>query len=255
MQRMTVTDYSIAVDAPKATGASKNSGALTIAVIADLHDGDWGEIRESLILRKPDVIAIPGDLVSTELTANCIAFLSSCASIAPTYYSFGNHENRLKADDIAKIRKTGAIPLDDDFVQVGNITIGGLSSGYRFRRVHPGGKGAAGRYSSSPEPDLSWLKMFSELPGFKVLLCHHSEYYSTYIKQTDIDVVLTGHAHGGQIRFGNQGLFAPNQGFFPKWTSGVHDNRLVISRGLANTAGWIPRLGNPPELVYVKIAD
>ena len=244
MGQMVVTDYKIEVDVSK---------PLTIAVIADLHDGNWEAIYESVGFRKPDIIAIPGDLISTTLTDNCISFLTACGSIAPTFYSMGNHETRLEAGDMVEIGKTGAVLLDDHAVKVGDITVGGLTSGYRFQREQFGQKYSAGGYSLNPEPDLNWLKVFSELSGFKVLLCHHAEYYPRYIKQTDIDLTLAGHAHGGQIRLGSQGLFAPNQGFFPKWTAGVHEERLVISRGLANTAGWIPRLGNRPELVYATI--
>ncbi len=243
MGKMVVTDYRVAADVFK---------PLTIAVIADLHDRSWEAIYESMASRNPDVIAIPGDLISTTLTDNCLSFLASCASIAPTFYSMGNHESRLGTGDIIAIRKTGGVLLDDDAVKVGDITVGGLTSGYRFQREQTG-EGAVGGYSLNPEPDLKWLKTFSELSGFKVLLCHHAEYYPMYIRQTDVDITLAGHAHGGQIRLGSQGLFAPNQGFFPKWTAGVYEKRLVISRGLANTARWIPRLGNPPELVYVTI--
>ena len=241
---MVITNYSIAENGPR---------SRTIAVIADLHDRGQEVIRKSLNSRKPSIIAIPGDLISSELTDTALSFLSACAAIAPTFYSLGNHEYHLKPEDIAKIRKTGAVLLDDTAVQVGDITVGGLTTGYRFQREQLTKERMAGLYIANPEPNLNWLMAFSELSGFKVLLCHHVEYYPKYIKQTAIDLTLAGHAHGGQIRLGNQGLFAPNQGFFPKWTSGVHDGRLVISRGLANTAAWIPRLGNPPELVYVTI--
>lgn len=241
---MVITDYRITADVPR---------TLTIALVADLHDRSWGAICESMASRNPDIIAITGDLVTSKLSGNSISFLSSCASITSTFYSLGNHEAWLDVADITEVRKTGAILLDDVAAQVGDITVGGLSSGYRFQRERHHKERAAAGYSLNPQPNLSWLKEFSELPGFKVLLCHHPEYYPQYIRQTDINITLAGHAHGGQIRLGSQGLFAPNQGFFPKWTSGVHDGRLVISRGLANTVGWIPRLGNLPELVYVTI--
>ncbi len=253
---MVVTDYRIEADYNMGDNyctAADVPKAFTIALIADLHDRSWETIFESMYSQNPNIIAITGDLVTSELTDNCISFLSACASITSTFYSLGNHETRLDTDDFTEIRKTGAILLDDAAVHIGDVTIGGLSSGYRFQREQLSKEGAAGGYSLNPEPNLSWLKMFSGLPGFKVLLCHHSEYYPRYIRQTDIHITLAGHAHGGQIRLGSRGLFAPNQGFFPKWTSGVHDDRLVISRGLANTAGRIPRFGNPTELVYVRI--
>ncbi|MDO4272352.1 MAG: hypothetical protein Q4D16_01675 [Eubacteriales bacterium] len=67
-----------------------------------------------------------------------------------------------------------------------------------------------------------------------------------------IDLVLSGHAHGGQWRIGRQGIYAPGQGWFPKLTGGVADGRMVISRGLSNTTK-IPRFFNPREIVMVEV--
>ena len=67
---------------------------------------------------------------------------------------------------------------------------------------------------------------------------------------TGFDLILSGHAHGGQIRLFGRGLFAPGQGIFPKYTSGIHGS-MIISRGLSNTGGMIPRLFNRREIVYI----
>ena len=99
-------------------------------------------------------------------------------------------------------------------------------------------------------PLLDWLDAFCAEPGFHVLLCHHPEYYPRYLRARGIELILSGHAHGGQIRLFGQGLFSPGQGIFPKLTSGVTDGRLVVSRGLANCQ-IVPRLFNPPVLVYI----
>ena len=101
------------------------------------------------------------------------------------------------------------------------------------------------------EPDIGWLEEFERQPGYRILLCHHPEYYPRFLKGRDIDLILSGHAHGGQWRIGRQGIFAPSQGLFPRLTEGVHDGRLVISRGLANRTP-VPRLNNPPEIVYIQ---
>ncbi|MBQ9157217.1 MAG: metallophosphoesterase [Eubacterium sp.] len=100
------------------------------------------------------------------------------------------------------------------------------------------------------KPDVTWLDRFCAEPAYKILLCHHPEYYPSYLRERDIDLILSGHAHGGQIRIFGQGLFAPGQGLLPKLTSGVIDHRLVISRGLANNT-IVPRLFNPEEIVYI----
>ena len=80
-----------------------------------------------------------------------------------------------------------------------------------------------------------------------VMLCSND-----YIKELNIDLTLSGHAHGGQIRILGQGLIAPGQGFFPKYTSGMYDGRLIVSRGLANNAPPIPRLFNRKELIFIE---
>ena len=103
------------------------------------------------------------------------------------------------------------------------------------------------------KPDLSWLNAVEALPEYKILLSHHPEYYTAYLQDRKINLILSGHAHGGQIRLFGHGIFAPGQGLLPKYTSGIHPN-LVISRGLSNTA-LVPRLFNPPELVYLVPAN
>ena len=85
-----------------------------------------------------------------------------------------------------------------------------------------------------------------------MLLCHHPEYYKKYLYNKDIDLIVSGHAHGGQWRIFGRGVFAPGQGLFPKYTSGVHDGRLVISKGI-KPSGRIPRIFNTPEVVIVEI--
>ena len=104
--------------------------------------------------------------------------------------------------------------------------------------------------TKTSEPDLKWLQEYQQQTAYKILLCHHPEYYQKYLKGFDINLICSGHAHGGQWRVFNHGIWAPGQGFWPKYTSGVHDGKLVISQGLSNPS-VIPRLWNPPEIVYM----
>ena len=105
-------------------------------------------------------------------------------------------------------------------------------------------------------PQLDWLDEFEQQEGFRLLLCHHPEYYPLYLRERKIGLIFSGHCHGGQWRFYSpihgetRGVFAPGQGLFPKLTSGIHDGKLVISRGLCNTS-FIPRINNPTEIVYI----
>ena len=179
--------------------------------------------------------------------ANAYAFLTQASRIAPTYYALGNHERYVNDADRAAIAATGAILLDNASATaaVGGYTlrIGGLSS-----------RGLA--------KDTAWLTEFcadpaaGATPVWKVLLCHHPEYYHKLegagVRLPALDLILSGHAHGGQMRLFGKPLFAPGQGFFPKLAGGLYDGRLIVSRGLSDTA-HTPRFNNPKELVMIDV--
>ncbi len=232
--RIDVTEYRI----------KKNiSREITVAVVADLHNKPHFErVVDILKSAPPDIITVPGDLLELKEKDNGFEFLHRASKIAPLFYTPGNHE-RLTDEDITVIKETGAVFLDNDYERFEDIIVGGLSSGCTDGGHHN---------EKTPPPDLEWLNRFSNLDGTKILLSHHPEYYPEYIKSKNIDVVISGHAHGGQWRVFGQGIYAPGQGIFPKYTAGVHDNVLVVSRGLANHT-IIPRIFNRPELVLIKL--
>lgn len=258
---------------------------LMIAIVADLHARDGTQVIQSLKKMRPDVITIPGDLVQKKrpqehgkiidipiviYQKNVIPFLTCCAEIAPTFLSLGNHEAVLDEDDLSLIKSTGVIILDNTFQRFNlDIVIGGLSAGHviNYRTYKTSWIREHGRTERYPsrnnkempkrfDVDVEWLSLFERQNGFKILLNHHPEYWrlrEPYLSCKKIDLVLSGHAHGGQIRFLGKGLYAPGQGFFPKYTKGIYDDRLVVSTGLANTSSIIPRLFNPKEIVYVRL--
>ena len=240
---MTVTRYT--VPAPL-------SRRVTVALAADLH----GRPGDAAVLAAEkegvDVIAVVGDVAGTcehgrnGPLSNAVDFLGKCASVAPTYLSLGNHEADLRPEELGALFDAGAVVLDNDFVRSGEIVIGGLTSGY-FRE-RPGR-----RLRETPPPDPDFIRRFSGERGYKILLCHHPEYYEPFLRGADVDLILSGHAHGGQWRLFGRGLFAPGQGILPRYTSGVREGRLVISRGLANTFFPVPRLFNRTELVIVRL--
>ena len=103
--------------------------------------------------------------------------------------------------------------------------------------------------ASQHRPDTAWLDDFAAQPGLKVCLSHHPEYFPLIPRV--VDLMLSGHAHGGQWRFFGHGVWSPGQGFLPRWTKCVYEGRLVVSAVLANTAS-VPRPFNPTEVVYVE---
>lgn len=233
----------------------RTPAGTTIAVTADLHGRDGSTALEYLTELRPDIICAPGDIMqSTDqysvrecFNEKGLAFLSRCRKIAPVYYSIGNHERGMTDENRAILADAGVTLLDNAWVTCGSLslTIGGLSSGY--------GSGVP-KQRNTPPPDTSFVRKFAMQAGFRLLLCHHPEYWPAYIRETGIELTLSGHAHGGQwqIPFTNQGIFAPGQHLFPKYTSGVYENRLAVSRGMANTV-WIPRFFNPREMLILEL--
>lgn len=216
------------------------------AVVADLHNMDCDEVLHSLGDEKIDFILVPGDLFHGELenSQESKRFIKNAVKICPVFLSIGNHECFFSKEDFEEIKKLGAVVLDNSYCKYRNIIIGGLSSGFGTRKQ--------GHFKRTPAPKAKFLDEFSSKDEYKILMSHHPEYYKDYIKDKNIDLTVCGHAHGGQFRFFGKGLFAPGQMLFPKYTSGVWDNKLIISRGLANTA-FVPRIFNKPELVYVNL--
>lgn len=244
---------------------AKSGVSFKAAVVADLHDRTYAGVLPLLELERPDMILVPGDVtealngVPGELPRAGYSLLSACAAIAPTFYSLGNHEiggchgNIRRSKRAEKpltfslssqwrktIESTGAVFLNEDWTVWRGLVIGGLGSGL----LNPGWI-----------PDLRWIQAYADTPGYKLLLCHHPEYYDRYLRPYDIDLIVSGHAHGGQWRVFGRGVYAPDQGLFPKYTSGLHENRLVISRGVANTVPFVPRFFNPCEVVFVEVQD
>ena len=253
-----------------------NKMKIRIALIADLHNTSGQRALMSMKKNKPDLIMIAGDLIAghtakeagymLENQRHVLPFLRGCAAIAPTFVSIGNHEWMLTEGELRILETAGVTVLDNAWVEKNGIVIGGLSSALRTVCGMKRDKSGA-LYPTLPKPldydrmktDDKWLPDFERQKGYKILLCHHPEYWSLrepFLISRSIDLVLSGHAHGGQFRLLGQGFYAPGQGWFPKYTSGVHKGphgKLVISRGLSNPAAMVPRIFNPTEVVYVNL--
>ena len=250
---MKLTEYGLSSD--------KIKDRISIALISDLHGCDVKEALEMLKSISPSYILAPGDIFE-KLDGSCdktnengFLLLSEAAKIAPTFYSTGNHEiggtrswamgfklnshvrTEISEESREKIKACGAHMLEDSYEIFDGIAFGGLSSGI---------------LNEERRPELSWIDAFAAEDCPKILLCHHPEYYKKYLSVYDIDLVVSGHAHGGQWQFFGRGVFAPGQGLFPKYTAGVYDKRLVVSRGMKK-GRVIPRFFNPTEIVLIKI--
>ena len=254
---------------------------VSIALLTDTHNRRPEPILQSLRRHKPEMIAIAGDIVIgrppergllLEQNENALPLLRACASIAPTFFSLGNHEGQVCEKDLALIRSTGVTLLDNSWCAWNGISVGGMTSPkvlfcrrYKaaIRADEPYPRLGDRRVFEDPAllpiwtdrkvPVTAWLSAWEKQPGWKLLLAHEPHLWEPYLRGRNIDLILSGHAHGGQWRFFGRGVWAPDQGLFPNYTSGLHEN-LIISRGLTNTAAPIPRLFNPTEIVYIAKA-
>ncbi len=225
-----------------------------IAVCADLHHRDGHDAVDLLRENRPDIVCAPGDIFQETdryslrecFNQRGLDFLTACTDIAPVYYSLGNHERGMTDRNRQILAEVGVHLLENTWIPYRSMLIGGLSSGYV-----PG----MSKQRNTPPPDVGFIQKFAlQRAKFKLLLCHHPEYWKPYIRETSVDLTLSGHAHGGQwqIPFTNQGIYAPGQHLFPKYTSGVYENRLAVSRGMTNTV-CVPRFFNPCEILLLEL--
>lgn len=230
-----------------------------IAHVSDLHNAGMGDANEKLLamLREaePDMIAITGDMIDSRNTdvAVALAFAKEAVQIAPCYYVTGNHEARVSEyDDLkAGLDACGVIVLENERVQMelsGEfITILGIDDP-SFQADYLLGDAAA-------VVSTKLAELVTEDDGFTVLLSHRPELFDTYV-HSGINLVLSGHAHGGQFRLPFVGgLVAPNQGFFPEYDSGLYTKgvtNMIVSRGIGNSI--LPlRFNNRPELILIEL--
>ena len=229
-----------------------------IAVISDLHNAEFGENNSNLISliekEKPDMIAITGDLIDSSKTNIEIAedLVKNFVEIAPCYYVTGNHEawiGEQYQELEEKLLDIGVIILHDNTKQIAKnneiIQLAGLDD-----------PDFTDRNSSVQESMLNTkLGNMNLTADYCVLLSHRPETFNAYVSE-NIDLVLSGHAHGGQFRLPFiGGVIAPNQGFFPKYDSGEYvekNTTMIVSRGIGNSI--IPiRFNNRPEIVIVEL--
>ena len=230
-----------------------------IAQVSDLHNADFGEnnvkLIELLSETDPDMIVLTGDLIDSRHTDIEIAleFARQIIKIAPVYYVSGNHEARVPEYEDLKmcLAEAGVVILENQKVQITregeSITLMGIDDP-SFREDY-----LFGDSESVARQAIEDLQ--NESDGYTVLLSHRPELFDLYV-ETEMDLVFSGHAHGGQFRLPFVGgLVAPNQGFFPKYDAGQfteENTTMIVSKGVGNSI--IPiRFNNRPEIVIVKL--
>lgn len=232
--------------------SEKISNKMRIVQLSDLHLKEFGENNSLLVDKirqlKPDLIALTGDMNNQDDPdySVVITLCEQLTEIAPVYYSYGNHEidNAVLGDKSLKtdLENVGVKVLDDQSevinVNGNDVKIGGLTESPEF----------FDKYSTR------FWSSYTEGDEFKICLIHYPEYFLEKLADEPVDLVLAGHTHGAVMRIpGIGGLYAPDQGFFPQLSEGLHkinDINLVVSRGLGDTH---LRINNPSELVVVDV--
>lgn len=242
---------------------SNINSKIRIIQLTDLHNSTFGKENERLIRKveeqTPDLICITGDLLNMEEENVDIAtnLISKLSSNYPVYVSLGNHELGYKyaetEDLIDKFEDAGACVLDFDYKDINingeNIRIGGLY-GYDLPETN----------EVSRDNEAEFLSNFQNTKDYKLLLTHmpYGWYQAGSLDYWDVDLVLTGHTHGGQVRIPFLGgLYAPDIGWFPGREMGLYysedmERVMVLSRGLGSTE-YIPRFNNLPEIVVIDV--
>lgn len=220
-----------------------------IVQISDLHNAKFGKNNQKLVGRirecEPDMIVLTGDLVDSNHTNvdRAVQFVDEIVKICPVYYVTGNHEYWLEKSEYDELMDgligAGVVILDDQVVE---ISMGDA----KFRLVGLDDKSLA---------DGTLEALLSGEKELTVVLAHEPQYLVRYA-DTGVDLVLSGHAHGGQFRLPFVGgIVAPDQGFLPEYTAGEYymdGTEMIVSRGLGNSV--IPaRLFNYPEIVCVEL--
>lgn len=223
-----------------------------------MHNKKFGDKHEDLILKitdvKPNIIVVTGDLIDSRNTKIDIAmeFIQEATKIAPVYYVTGNHESRISEYEglIQRLKNADVYIMDGKVEEVyykgESISLLGVADPtFNEAAMYLGDEKALAE-------DIKKLSYDND--AYSILLSHRPELFKTYVS-AGVDLVFTGHAHGGQFRIPFiGGLVAPHQGLFPKYTSGIFEDegtKMIVSRGLGNSI--IPiRINNPPELVVVK---
>ncbi len=249
--------------------SAKIAEPVKVVLIADLHDYEFGldneKLVESIRAEEPDLILMAGDMLNgySENDAIPVRLVEQLAAEVPVYYSWGNHELDYIAaehEDLrAYLETAGAVVLDEESVSInvnGNdLLIGGMYE-YAF-----GYDGEGHMDKSEMEPErVAYLEEFQASEAYKIMMAHRpdsfvfGEAYDTW----NIDLVVSGHNHGGQIIIPFLGgLYGGDQGFWPEYDFGEYHfdtvKNMIITRGLGSHKEKLPRFNNRPEIVVINL--
>ncbi len=247
-ERLILRTYTVA--SPKLTAE------VRLAVVTDFHSSDNADDVAAMVAScAPDAVLLVGDLFDDDTqnrpTERTLSLMRQLSAQYPCYYVSGNHE-----------AWTGEMDALYQQTEDAGVTVLRMSSGVltvRGQRIALCGIPDPYEmvFSGAPDTEEQLRQAMENVDSadFTVLLAHRPELLAKYA-QFPLDLVVSGHAHGGQVRIPGvlNGLYAPNQGWFPKLAGGAYTQdgtTLIVSRGLA-VRTRLPRIFNRPEVVLVR---
>ena len=246
--------------------SDKISAPIRIALLTDLHSCRYGENQKNLIeavqKQNPDIVLLGGDIFDDKVPhKNAELTVKQLAEQYPCYYVTGNHEywsrevgtilDIIKGYDVTVLSgECDTVEIKGQFINICGVDDPDVTV-YLAEGV------SIGKQLASAEKAAQETEQTAGKEVFTILLSHRPELFETY-QNYDFDLVLSGHAHGGQWRIPGllNGLFAPDQGLFPEYAGGRYayaDGTMIVSRGLARESTPVPRIFNRPELVVVEV--
>jgi len=225
-----------------------------IAHLSDFHSGKLNPVLSWIQEEKPDMILITGDLFDKRRkTKNAENIIEALCHIAPIYYVTGNHEFQHKQCSCFSMKKflvsKGVKVLENESCVIEDqFCLYGFNDCLQF----PTGS----EYIQEKELINAVFSQCYDEKNFNLVMIHRPHHYFQF-NEYKIDLMLSGHAHGGQWRIPGvlNGLIAPQQGFFPKRAGGIypiHGGIQLVSRGIGSY-WWLPRFLNRPEMIFIDL--
>ena len=244
--------------------SSKIAEPFRMVLISDLHDHQFGKNNEKLAEKireqSPNLIIIDGDMINDDSENADIAVEVVCAlkEIAPVYYSYGNHEYAYM--------EAGHTDLQDELEEAGTVVLNyqNMDIEIKGNPIRLGGLYEFGFETGMQSEEenqwaFSYLEEYVNTDRYLIMCAHRPDSFDPWDTADDwgIDLVLSGHLHGGQVIIpGIGGLYSQLEGFFPQYDYGQYklgDSDMIITRGLGSNPKILPRFNNPPEIAVVDV--
>ena len=242
----------------------KISGSFRIVLISDLHEHRFGggneKLAEKIREQSPDLIIIDGDMINSdsENADTAVEVVRRLNGIAPVYYSLGNHEYDYMAAG------HGELPEELEAAGAEVLNYKNIDIEIKGNRIRLGGLYEYGFETSMQSEEVNagvteYLEQYTGTDRYLIMCAHRPESFYPWdtADQWGIDLVLSGHLHGGQVIIpGVGGLYNPLDGFFAEFDYGQYklgDSDMIITRGLGSNMKMLPRFNNPPEIAVVDV--